>query len=129
MASFLNKAHHHRCYFCRQAEANEAYAANICLRHEALISLRLLVLLARRGRFGTFRSLLWPRLQRITHCPWCWQDAGITRDFPAPWSSTICTYHDRRVRAQARARRRSLQLLTTPTVKTTAAVLAEEVLV
>ena len=52
MARFLRKARRRRCYFCHLAGANEAYYTNICLRHQALISLRLLVLLARRGRFG-----------------------------------------------------------------------------
>lgn len=49
--------------------------------------------------------LLWPRICRVTHCPWCWQDAGIEGDFPAPWSSTICHYHDRQLRTHYRARR------------------------
>jgi hypothetical protein len=58
------------------------------------------------------RCLLLPRLRQVTHCPWCWQDAGIAQDFPAPWSSTICPYHHRQIRAQARARRQSLHLST-----------------
>ena len=56
------------------------------------------------------RYLLWPSIQRITHCPWCWKDAGIARDFPAPWSSTICRYHKRQIRIQSSQRR-----LTRPT--------------
>ena len=56
------------------------------------------------------RYLLWPRLRRVTHCPWCWQDAGIAHDFPAPWSSTICPYHDRQMRTRVRARRRTRYL-------------------
>src|SRR5258708_40356325 len=44
------------------------------------------------------RYLLWPQIRRVTHCPWCWRDAGIQHDFPAPWSSTICPYHDRELR-------------------------------
>jgi len=51
------------------------------------------------------RYLLWPRLRRITHCPWCWKDAGIARDFPAPWSSAICLYHNRQLRVQSSRRR------------------------
>ncbi len=48
------------CYFCHQVEASEAYAAHICMRHQALISLRLLVRLARCGRFGKFwRVMIW----------------------------------------------------------------------
>ncbi len=74
------------------------------------------------------RYLLWPRVYRITHCPWCWQDAGIQRDFPAPWSSTICHYHDRQIRAQSRARRLTRRLPAAAPTKPAAAVLqAEEV--
>ncbi len=51
------------------------------------------------------RYLLWPRICRVTHCPWCWKEAEIANDFPPPWSSTICPYHDRQIRAQAKARR------------------------
>ncbi|HEY6407684.1 MAG TPA: hypothetical protein VIY29_09480 [Ktedonobacteraceae bacterium] len=51
------------------------------------------------------RYLLWPRIYRITHCSWCWRDAGIADDYPAPWSSTICHHHDRQMRAQSAARR------------------------
>lgn len=72
--------------------------------------------------------LLWPRIRRITHCPWCWKDAGIDRDFPAPWSSTICPYHDRQIRAQSRARRLTRHLPAAAPTKPAAAVLqAEEV--
>lgn len=56
------------------------------------------------------RCFLLPRLHQVTHCPWCWRDAGIVQNFPAPWSSTICPYHDQQVRAQARARRQRLHL-------------------
>jgi hypothetical protein len=60
MASLLNKAHRSSCYFCHQAGASQACAADICMCHQALISLRLLVLLARRGRFGKFwRFVKW----------------------------------------------------------------------
>ena len=58
MARFLRKARRRRCYFCHQAEASEAYYTNVCLRHQALISLRLLVLLARRGRFGRYWQIV-----------------------------------------------------------------------
>ena len=74
------------------------------------------------------RYLLWPRIQRVTHCPWCWKDAGIANHFPAPWSSTICPYHDRQIRAQSRARRLTRHLPAASTTKPTAVVLqAEEV--
>ena len=76
------------------------------------------------------RYLLWPRIQRITHCPWCWRDAGIARDFPAPWSSTVCQYHNRLIRAQARTSRLTRQASSAPITKPAAVVLqpqAEEV--
>ena len=75
------------------------------------------------------RYLLGPRVHRITHCPWCWQDAGIQRDFPAPWSSTICHYHDRQIRAQSRARRHPARQLpaATPTKPAAVVLQAEEV--
>ena len=74
------------------------------------------------------RYLLWPRFRRVTHCPWCWKDAGIANDFPAPWSSTICPYHDRQIRAQSRARRLTRHLPSAAPTKPAAAVLqAEEV--
>ncbi len=70
------------------------------------------------------RYLLWPRFRRVTHCPWCWRDAGIESDFPAPWSSTICSYH----RAQVRARRLTRRLPAASTTEPAAVVLqAEEV--
>jgi hypothetical protein len=61
MASFLlSKAHQHRCYFCHRVGASEAYHSDICIRHQLLISLRLFVLLARRGRFGKlWRFVKW----------------------------------------------------------------------
>ncbi len=65
------------------------------------------------------RYILWPRFSRITHCPWCWQDAGIMRDFPAPWSSTICAYHHHLVCAQAKAHRLTRQMSTASTASTT----------
>ena len=53
MASFLlNRTRQRKCYFCHQVSANDAYSTSVCLRHQALISLRLLVLLARHGRFA-----------------------------------------------------------------------------
>jgi len=58
MASFLSKVHRRGCYFCRRVGASEAYAADICMRHQALISLKLLVLLVRRGRFGKFWQIV-----------------------------------------------------------------------
>lgn len=58
------------------------------------------------------RYLLWPRIHRITHCPWCWRDAGIMNGFPAPWSSTICSFHDRQIRTQSAARRLARQQAT-----------------
>ena len=74
------------------------------------------------------RYLLWPRVHRITHCPWCWQDAGIGSEYPRPWSSTICPYHDRRVREQSRARRLTRHLPAAAATKPAAVLLqAEEV--
>lgn len=74
------------------------------------------------------RYLLWPRIRRVTHCPWCWQDAGIGSEFPRPWSSTICSYHNRQIRAQARARHLSRHLPAASTTQSTAPQLqAEEV--
>lgn len=62
MTRFLRKARRRRCYFCHQVEASEVYSSNICLRHQALISLRLLALLARRGRFGKcWQMVRWGR--------------------------------------------------------------------
>lgn len=43
--------HRRRCFFCAHVGASEAYSATVCLRHQLLISLRLLILLARHGRF------------------------------------------------------------------------------
>lgn len=51
------------------------------------------------------RYLLWPRIHGITHCPWCWKEVGIENEYPAPWSSTICHYHDHQMRAQFAVRR------------------------
>ncbi len=73
------------------------------------------------------RYLLWPRVHRITHCPWCWRDAGIANDFPPPWSSTICSYHDHQVRQQSRVRRLTRQLVAAPTQPAVAARPPEEV--
>ena len=56
----LKHSSRRRCYFCQQASASEAYSTNICLRHQLLISLRLFILLARRGRFGKlWRIVKW----------------------------------------------------------------------
>jgi hypothetical protein len=61
MASLLsNKARRRRCYFCQEVGASEAYESSICLRHQTRISLRLLVLLVRKGRFGKlWRVVKW----------------------------------------------------------------------
>lgn len=62
MASLLNKARQRRCYFCYQASMGEARYADICIRHQLCISLRLFVLLARRGRFGKlWKVVTWER--------------------------------------------------------------------
>jgi hypothetical protein len=60
------------------------------------------------------RYLLWPRIRRVTHCP---------------WSSTICHYHARQFRAQSRVRRHLARRLPAVTPTKPAAVLlqAEEV--
>ena len=63
------------------------------------------------------RYLLWPRIHRITHCPWCWQEVGIGNEYPAPWSSTICAFHDRQLRTQSAARRLARQRAATATRK------------
>jgi hypothetical protein len=95
-----------------------------------MLLLRLFIGAAVLGQlYLIIRYLLWPRIQRIRHCPWCWREAGIECDFPAPWSSTICTYHDRQLRAQSRARRRLARQLpaTTPTKPAAPRLQAEEV--
>lgn len=64
------------------------------------------VVLASSGQLYLIaRYILWPQVHRILHCPWCWRDAGIEQDFPAPWSSALCTYHRRQQRAYLAARR------------------------
>ncbi len=74
------------------------------------------------------RYLLWPRIQRIMHCPWCWKQAGIANEFPPPWSSTICSYHDRQMREQLRAHRLARHLPAAPATKPPVVVLqAKEV--
>ncbi len=74
------------------------------------------------------RYLLWPRIYQLTHCPWCWKDAGIADMFPEPWSSTICPYHDRQMRAKSAARREAREHAVAATRPAIAAVLqAEEV--
>ncbi len=61
MASLLSKARR-RCYVCHEVGVSDAYYSGICFRHQTLISLRLLVLLARRGRFGKFWQIVrWAR--------------------------------------------------------------------
>ena len=62
MASLLNKARQRSCYFCHHVGPGEAYDSNICIRHQAQISLRLMILLACRGRFGKlWRVVKWER--------------------------------------------------------------------
>ena len=60
MASLLSKTHQHRCLLCHQRGASEVASSTIRIRHQIVISFRLLVLLARAGRFGKFwRALTW----------------------------------------------------------------------
>ncbi len=60
MVRLLNNAPQRRCFFCHQVGASEASYNDICTRHHLLISLRLLILLARRGRFGKlWRFVKW----------------------------------------------------------------------
>ncbi len=60
MASLLSKERQRGCYFCHQASMGEARYEDICIRHQIRISLRLLALLARRGRFGKlWRAVKW----------------------------------------------------------------------
>jgi hypothetical protein len=60
MANFLSKTHQRRCLLCHQRGPCEVASSTICIRHQTIISLRLLVLLARAGRFGKFwRALTW----------------------------------------------------------------------
>jgi hypothetical protein len=55
----LRKRHRPRCYFCQQqADLRDAFYADICFWHQARISLRLLVLLARSGRFRGLRRVV-----------------------------------------------------------------------
>lgn len=79
----------------------------------------LAVILVSMGQlFVMVRYLVWPRLHRITHCPWCWRDAGIMNGFPALWSSTMCPYHAQQIRLQSRmrslTRQRSANIHTKP---------------
>jgi hypothetical protein len=60
MASLLSKLPRRRCYFSHQAHMGETCDESICIRHHIRISLRLLILLARSGRFGKiWRTLKW----------------------------------------------------------------------
>jgi len=70
--------------------------------------------------------LLRPRVRRITHCPWCWKQAGIEDEFPAPWTSMLCTYHLREQRARLSARRQVREHRAATTTRPTA-VAAREV--
>jgi hypothetical protein len=77
--------------------------------------------------FVMVRYLVWPRLHRITHCPWCWRDAGIMNGFPAPWSSTMCSYHAQQIRFQSRTRSLTRQRSANVHTKPAAMLYAEEV--
>ena len=56
----MRTKHRGKCFFCVHISASEAYASDVCLRHQLLISLRLFVLLARQGRFGKlWRIVTW----------------------------------------------------------------------
>lgn len=56
----MAQRHHRRCYCCHSVSASEAYASDICFRHQLRISLRLFVLLVRRGRFRKlWRVVTW----------------------------------------------------------------------
>lgn len=48
---------------------------------------------------------IWPGLVRKSHCAWCWKALHLMQWYPRSWSSTICGYHDRQLRAQSAARR------------------------
>ncbi len=56
------------------------------------------------------RYVLWPRLRRILHCAWCWQDCGIGGEYPPPWSSTMCFYHRHCQRELLAANRQARQV-------------------
>ena len=48
-----------RCYFCQQASMSEARYADICFRHQLLISLRLLALqFVRKTRLSTLWQIV-----------------------------------------------------------------------
>ena len=53
-----NKSHTRRCSFCYQVGASEATYADICFRHQLLISLRLIVVFVRNRRFIRLCRLL-----------------------------------------------------------------------
>lgn len=96
-----------------------------------MILLRIFIWLTILVSFGQLyligRYLLRLHIHRVTHCPWCWKDAGIASDFPPPWSSTICVYHARLLREQSRVRRLTGQLVAAPTRPAVAARPPEEV--
>jgi hypothetical protein len=61
----LRKRRRRRCYFCQQVRPEEAFYTDICWWHQVRISLRLLVLLVRSGRFHVgklWRMVRWWKL-------------------------------------------------------------------
>jgi hypothetical protein len=54
----MAKRQRSRCYFCGQAGMGEATYANICICHQLLISLRTLILLARKIRLGNLWKIV-----------------------------------------------------------------------
>ena len=55
----MSQRQHSRCYFCHQVDMNAATYENICLRHQLLISLRLLALLVvRKMRLSTLWQIV-----------------------------------------------------------------------
>jgi hypothetical protein len=56
---------------------------------------------------ATYRALLQEAghaLHRKTHCIWCWQALHLQRWYPSCWSSCMCCYHYRVIRARRAAR-------------------------
>ena len=68
----------------------------------------LLVVVGGGGLLLVLTCGLWPFCSRIVHCPWCWRACRLPH-YPEQWSSTICRYHARCLRAQQAARRRRKQ--------------------
>lgn len=50
-------------------------------------------------------TMIWSSIRKYLYCPWCWERFGIGRWYPRPWSSTVCIYHEKRLRAHIAARR------------------------